>query len=511
MNSWLLFFAMLLPVEQPDTLVVCPDAFTNTIQEWVDYRTTQGHVIQVIPSPKTAGELRTQIRELAKANSKLKTVLLVGDSKGLFGTTPTSYVNANVNVLYGAQPKIATDNRFVDMDDDNSPDLSIGRMPVDTPEELSAMIKRVIAYEKNNSGRWLKRINFVAGVGGFGQLIDKLIEQSAKQMITDLVPAGYSTSMTYGSWNSPYCPDPRRFSETSIERFNEGCLFWVYIGHGATHRLDSVRLPDRSYDILDNSTVGNLDSAEGNPIAIFLACSTGGFDDPQDCLAENMLRQESGPIAVLASTRVAMPYGLSTFTLEMTREHFGGDVETLGEVVMLAKQRLIKTEDPSELRQMIEAMGKGFAPNPELLDAERLEHADLMHLLGDPLLRIKRGAKLDLNASVSKEDDKVVVTGVAPFAGDIQLALSYKRDRFRFRPARRPNYEPAKFAEYQEAYEKAKDLTCLAVEEKVSQGEFRIVLQIPEGANGECVVQGLLLQTGGFAIDSSSVDLGARK
>ena len=510
MNYWILLFASLLPVEQPDTLVVCPETFEESIQSWIDYRQDQGHIISLIKPPETAEQLQSQIRDMASGNPKLKTILLVGDSQGE-STVPTSYIEANVNVVFGAQPKIATDNRYADLDDDGSPDLVIGRLPVDTPEELQQMIQRITAYEKNNSGRWLKRINFIAGVGGFGQLIDKLIERAAKQMITDLVPGGYTTSMTYGSWQSPYCPDPRKFSETCIQKFNEGCLFWVYIGHGATHRLDQVHLPDRSFDILDGSNVNQLDSVEGNPIAIFLACSTAGFDHRQDCLAENMLRQQRGPIAVVASTRVAMPYGLSTFTLEMTREHFNGQAETLGEIVMLAKQRLIETDDPSELRQMIEAMGKGFSPQPELLEAERKEHTELIHLLGDPLLRIKRGKRLELDAEVKTEENTIVVSGDAPFEGNIHLTVCYKRDRFRFRPKRRPKYDPTQFDEYQEAYEKTQQLTCFAIDKSVSQGPFEMEIQIPEGANGDCTVQGLLLREDDFAIDSAPIQIKTRK
>ena len=44
--------------------------------------------------------------------------------------------------------------------------------------------------------------------------------------------------MTYASLASPYCPDPRKFHDTTIGRFNEGCLFWVYIGHGHPTGLD---------------------------------------------------------------------------------------------------------------------------------------------------------------------------------------------------------------------------------------------------------------------------------
>lgn len=510
MNSWILLFTFFLPIEQPDTLVVCPAPLQDTLQTWVDYRREQGHVIAVIPPEHSAAQLRDKIHGIVKANKTLKTVLLVGDSRGK-EATPTCYVRANVNVLFGAQPDIATDNPYADIDQDGSPDVAIGRLPVDSSDELKEMIKRIIAYEKNNSGPWLKRINFVAGVGGFGQFVDKLIERSAKHMITDLVPAGYTTSMTYGSWQSPYCPDPRKFSETSIEKFNEGCLFWVYIGHGATHRLDKVRLPDRSYDILDESTVSKLDAAEGNPIAVFLSCNTGGFDHRRDCLAEKMLRQKTGPIAVLASTRVAMPYGLTTFTLEMTREHFEGTTPTLGEIVRLAKKRLISTDDPSEIRQMVEAMGMGFSPKPELLEAERREHVELIHLLGDPLLRVKRGEKLELKAEVQEEQGNVRVTGKAPFDGKLQLTVCYKRDRFRFRPPRRPKYDPSEFDKYQAAYEQTQQLTCYSVEHEVSNGTFEFDIKIPEGANGECHIQGLLLHQKNFAIDAAPITLEARK
>lgn len=511
MKCWLLLFAMLVPTEQPDTLVVCPDSYKESLQTWVEYRQEQGHVISIVKPPADAKQLANEIQKQAAKNSNLKTILLIGDSEGDQETTPTQYVPANVNVLFGAQPEIATDNRYADLDSDGVPDLAIGRLPVDSPEELQKMIQRIIAYESNNSGDWLKRINFVAGVGGFGAFVDKLIEQAAKQMITELVPGGYTTSMTYGSWQSPYCPDPRQFSKTSIDRFNEGCLFWVYIGHGATHRLDQIHLPDRSFDILDNRTVTQLSAAEGNPIAIFLACSTGGFDHQRDCLAEKMLQQEMGPIAVLASTRVAMPYGLSTFTLEMTREHFNGESQTLGEIVKLAKQRLVGTDDPSEMRKVIEAMGQGFSPKPELLEAERKEHVDLIHLLGDPLLRVKRGKRLELQAEVQAEKRTIDVVGEAPFDGELQLTVCYQRDRFRFRPKRRPKYDPDKFDEYQDAYDKTQQLTCYEIRKKVTKGKFEMEVAIPKGANGDCVVQGLLLHADDFAIDSSPINIKAQK
>ena len=154
---------------------------------------------------------------------------------------PTDYVDAKVNVRFGSEPEIATDHTFADLDGDLVLDLNIGRMPVDTAGELTDFIDRVIRYESKASlGPWQRRVNFVAGVGGFGQMLDKVIEQSVKKIVTDLVPSQCDVSMTYGSWRSPYCPDPTRFSDTAISRFNQGCQFWVYLGHG--QRLSLIHI-----------------------------------------------------------------------------------------------------------------------------------------------------------------------------------------------------------------------------------------------------------------------------
>ena len=494
-----------------DTLVVCPQGLQHALQPWISYRMQQGHKIEII-LPQKAEELRKTIHWIAANNDQLKTVVLVGDSNGYSNSVPTNYIHANVNVLFGGQKHIATDNRYADLDDDGVPELAIGRLTVDTSAELTAMINRTVEYEQNSGGEWLQRINFVAGVGGFGQFIDKLIEQTAKQMITEIIPGGYHTTMTYGSWTSPYCPDPSRFDEVSVDRFNEGCLFWVYIGHGATHFLDRVRLPDRTTRILDFSNVRELSSTSGSPIAVFLACNTGGFDHPTDSLAETMLKQPRGPIAVLASTRVAMPYGLSLFTLGISQDYFSGDAVTLGELVRNAKRKLVLSDvdKPSKYRQIIEAMGMGLSPKPELLAAERKEHAALIHLLGDPLLRLKRPEKLALTSEVNPQSDLIQLSGRAPYSGTAKITVSYKRDRFRTRPARRGKYAPENFASYQDSYEKAQQLICVEKTIDVTEGDFQVDIQPPADANGECVVQVYLQGETRFAIDSSPINLKGR-
>ncbi len=508
-------FAMALSVANPspDTLVICPDAFQPAMQSWVEYRREQGYRVEVQSPAGSSYAIRQQIHRAARGGA-LRNVVLVGDAVGSPADAeqlvPTDYVRARVNVRFGSEPEIATDNTYADIDRDGAPDLAIGRIPVDSVAELKSYIARVKRYESTgNVGVWQRRINFVAGVGGFGQLVDKLIEQSTKQMITELIPAEYQTTMTYGSWSSPYCPHPYRFSDTAIERFNEGCLFWCYIGHGSRHRLDRVMLPDGRADILDCRTAPRLAANDGSPIAIFLACYTSAIDDPQDCLAEEMLRQDRGPIAVIGSTRVAMPYAMSVLSLGMLREYFHGDARTLGELVLVAKQRMLAAPDSNdEFRQMIEAMGKMFSPEPELLADELREHVHLMHVLGDPLLQLKRPESIELAVPDRVvAGQSVTVTGQVPFSGTLTAEVCYARDRFRVRPKRRKEYDPdpAALADYDREYRKAHDLTCVRQSIDVRAGEFELAVPIPHDASGDCHMRLVLQRDDRFAMGSRAI------
>lgn len=506
-----------------DTLVICSSDLQTALGPWVDYRRKQGHKIAIRFSKPTIEQNLKLVAEYAKGDA-LENILLVGDSGDRWidprKLVPTSLVPAKVNVLFGSEPKIATDNPYGDLDGDGVPELSVGRLTADTPDELTSTINRIIRYEKQSEGQiWQRQINLIAGVGGFSRLLDSIVENATKEIIKELIPSGYQTSMTFGSWTSPWCPDPRRFSETTIGRFNEGCMFWVYCGHGNRDRLDRIMLPDQNHRILDLDTVDQLDCRHGSPIAICLACYTGAHDGDEDCLAEHMMRQPNGPVAVVCGSRVTMPYAMSVLSVEMMNEFFRGQCKTLGQLMLRAKQRMMKKPDESNKHRMsLDALGTAFSPKPKLLDAERKEHLHLMQLIGDPLLRLKRPAMLALKIDDSPKasdgelpsysaGETVKVSGTAKQAGTLLVEIAYERGRLRHRPSIRGEYDSSDgaFQKIHQDYLKANDSVVQRKQITVETGAFKTELIVPPDCKGKCEVRAMLLGASDVAIDSAPI------
>jgi hypothetical protein len=290
-------------VQPLDTIVVCPDGLRDALQPWVQLREAQGHQLAFARHSNSAEQVQREIRRLATGQN-VRWILLVGDAPlrnarlpvGPSVMTGTFYQVARAISKRGPDREIATDNVFADFDDDGRPDAAVGRLTADSPRDLSIMVRKIIDFETAEFGNLARhKVHLIAGVGGFGQLVDTAIESITRKMVTEEIPDTYQTTMTYGSWHSPFCPDPRRFHDVTIDRFNEGGLFWVYIGHGQRSALDEVRVPGARYHIMDVNDVSKLKCRESAPIAVFLACYTGAFDAQRDCLAEEMLRTPGAP------------------------------------------------------------------------------------------------------------------------------------------------------------------------------------------------------------------------
>ena len=74
--------------------------------------------------------------------------------------------------------------------------MAVGRVSVDTIADLQLQIQKLRRYESlPKTGLWCRRVDFVAGVGGFGRLADAAVETAAKKFITEGLPASYNATI----------------------------------------------------------------------------------------------------------------------------------------------------------------------------------------------------------------------------------------------------------------------------------------------------------------------------
>jgi hypothetical protein len=304
----------------------------------------------------------------------------------------------------------------------------------------------------------------------------------------------------------------------------EGCLFWVYIGHGQPRGLDWVRMPDRkAYEIMECRDCAALPPTKSAPLAIFLACSTGAFDKTEDCLAEDLLRADAGPVAIVASSRVAMPYGLSVFATEALQAGLVEKTATLGEVVRLAKVRGLqpKLSDNgapragATIRSLLDSTAGLLTPGGHDSRLELLEHAHLLQLFGDPCLKLSYPEQVPLQGPAKvKAGSTVEITAkpdvflLAPGTklGPVRWELRMPPGRLKDATPTRAKYlaSDTQWNEMQTTYEAALDAvvaTHIAPAEKPWQASFTL----PANAKGEYHVRLWYTHDGGFVAGTHKI------
>ncbi len=538
----LLFLATASPsiAAEEHVAVVCPEVFRQSLEPWVEHRLGQGYTLHLIDPGEqpTVDGIRMQIRRLAD-RSPIRAILLVGNGiETVPGRpfVPIPTVEAKVIGFFGEENDIASDNVYADLNDDELPELAIGRLSVDSPEELDALVRKIVRYEtERRNGPWLHRLNFVAGIGNFSPILDRTIESSARYVLSRTIPTAYEITLTQADWKSPYCPAPNRFRSETINRLNEGCLCWVYLGHGSRGELDRMYLPNGYYPIFGEEDCGFV-ACEHSPIAIFLSCYTGAFDDPvSDSLAEKLHRRPDGPVAVLAASRTSMPYGNSVLGLELIEEMFRPRTENepllLGDVVLAAKRNSIlrtngqppdlssgKRSRERPVREMVDSIAKMLDPKAERLEEQRIDHVHLFNLFGDPLLQVPKPIPLEFEAPGEAVSESIITVrgkihpdpAAETEIAIIELSIPKARNVAVFPKRKTFEMTEATFAEFDRTYQAANQRTVVRIGAEIEEGTFSGQLPIPKNALGDYDIRVYLDSESRFALGARPISIKPR-
>lgn len=511
--------------------VVRPVGWSKSLATWKAYRMAQGYVIREIDSQQTAEATRAELQKVVRESDVLPRFVLIGSDSPAFqskdsigvnaNTTPTFYVDSQVVKNFGSEPTIASDYPYSDLNGDGIFDVvydgAVGRIPAQSPKEMEEYLGKVIRYEsKIPQGDMGRKIDVVAGVGGFGAIADTVIEGVTKQILCDDIPSRYRLTMMYASEGSNYCPPMELFPSIASSRLSEGSLFWVYLGHGYINTLDYVRFGDRQLPIFEDKQAQQLKIDGMPPLAIFLACYVGAFDASRQSIAELLVMNSDGPIASIASTRVTMPYAMAVMGKEMLQQALGDETHTAGQILYRSKLQLIakeaggrsendavtdrnNSEDGSRhSNELLDNIAKTLSPPGHSIELERLEHAYLFNYLGDPTLKVFKAEPLSIQ--ISRRANTIVFSGDSDTSGKLSLEVAYDRkatpemvrklrqQKRQLQKSDEPNKLKMEKEKQLQIFEASNSLTVFKTDIDVKAGEFSGTFDIPMGLSDDLIL-----------------------
>lgn len=499
-----------------DVVAVCPLELQPSMASWLARRRAEGLTVRVIQPDVTAEVTRKRIADAASIG-RTRYVILIGDPqlaadgrpKDLRFYVPAIYRPADATAAYQSTSHLPGDYLYGDFNDDSIVNAAVGRLPVSSTDQAAAVFQRIAQYEDSRDfGRWRSRVDLVAGLGGFGPLIDGAIETVASGMITGLLPGSVRTRVTHAGPDSLFCPGPGCFTDTVLANYSDGARFWVYAGHGHVHELDRVPATRFGRPVLASGDVDNLRRpANAAPIALLLACYTGAYDSPQDCLAKEMFLADGGPIAVLAGSRVTMPYGNASAAMGLIHSVYHRQPERLGDAWLetLAEMATNSNALPELQSRRMVIDGLATLLGGGRIDEERREHMQLYNWLGDPTLRLGHPQELLINElGRIAAGQKIVISGAAPMPGTLTIELHRRLGTVPMKQsgASPPNPVDPLLVRYRRANETAISTIQVLVGEA---GPWTAELEIPADATGPMRIVADLESSAGFATGVQSV------
>lgn len=411
-------------------------------------------------------------------------VLLVGDARGEDGRTIPMRVtdSAYFSETYASEKELASDYGYA-CAGGKEPVLHVGRFPADTAGEVQALVRRTIRYEKELApGPWQRRLAFIAGEAGFDPLIDRVIESQFTKIVKEHLPAAFDVRLAHARAASPYCPYPPKFNDAVIDLLNEGSLFYVYVGHGYRGGCDTVAWKGEKYPILDSKDAPRVAVKNGLPVMVVIACSTGFVDAKSgDCLGEELLRRDDGPVAFIGGSRITQPYGNALIGKNLVAAAFAEGISTVGEVLTEARKRTVGDDD-DPLRKTADMLA-ATVQGKDNLAPMREDVVRHYNLLGDPALVLRRpldGLTVE-TLGIEAPGQTLTVSAKVPFQeGRVSVALDCARDKFAGALPKLPWKDGDEYArKMAERYAKANDKAWVRKEADCAGGAFSVELALP--------------------------------
>ncbi len=193
------------------------------------------------------------------------------------------------------QGEAAADNRYVTVDgSDRLPDLSVGRLPANDPDELAAMVAKILAYAVPDPepGDWSQRHLFVADdpdwAGDFPADAATVMAEVPVTQTATLLRCEDEDALQSD------CLNVAELHTQLLNLWNGGALLINWVGHSSQMQWEHWRL-------FHTDDLPSLRNAGRLPVVVEMTCYTGDYVEPSPLMrgmAESLLRlPEAGAVA----------------------------------------------------------------------------------------------------------------------------------------------------------------------------------------------------------------------
>ncbi len=406
-------------LNQQDYLIISVPEYESAVQQFSEWKKLMGYNVHtIIKSNWTTATVKSEVRKFYEENVHFYFLLIMGDD----GDVPTA------SAFYEEQ-RYATDFPYACMDGDNDdiPDVYMGRLSVSTSSEASVVVNKIINYEKNpitTPSFYNMGVNcaYFQDDDNDGYA-DRRFAQTAEEVRTYLLGQGKSVQRIYytkpsinpTNWNKPTYsngePIPTELRKPGfawngnasdiIKAINTGAFYVLHRDHGKYEYWEDPRFTQSDIEKLSNRNM--------LPVVFSINCQTGGFKG-KTCFAETFLRKPNGGcVAIYGATRNSFSGANDALTAGM----FDAIWPDPGLRVVIPEATSSGGKTPAPTYQLGLILNQGMERMLEIygMTKEACCTRKIFHCFGDPSMRIYTNTPTDFSCvAVNRGSDNITVS-----------------------------------------------------------------------------------------------------
>jgi hypothetical protein len=303
-----------------EILIVTTSAFSNSFNTLIDLYKKEGLKCEVITKEAisatgTGIDIQDKIRNYIISEYQqhgIEYVLLGGDDeliphRGLYCAVQSDQLwqdyDIPSDIYYAALDgnwNTDGDNKWGEPgEDDILPELSIGRLPFSSLQELNSMIHKSISYQETPVQNEMRKIMMAGDIVWYDPYTTG--SQYLELIIGTHDDNGYTTSgipenFTFDRMYEEQGPSG---GQALINHINQGTIILNHCGHGNYESVMGLTISD-----ITDANFSQVNGITHNyPVIYSHACFWSGFDQ-NDCIAEEMLKINNLASAVVGNSRM---------------------------------------------------------------------------------------------------------------------------------------------------------------------------------------------------------------